>query len=328
MKKLAGITLFLLLLYAAVLLADPGARSAENHFNVARRIGLYGIISLGAGLLIISGGIDLSLGSVVGLCATLLAILLRDKAWHPALAIAAVLGLGCAIGLANGLLVTKLRVQAFVVTLCGLFIFRGLARWVSNDQPKGLGNEFGAWKYWLYGSRDVLGLPMALVYLAVLAAAAAVFLHLSVYGRYLTAIGNNERAVRYSGVAVDRYKVLAYVLCSGSAAIFSVLFLMQENSAQPSDAGTFLELYAIAGAVLGGCSLRGGEGTVAGILIGTAILRILQNLVNMWNIPSSLEYTVIGAALLLGAVLDETLRRRRAARPGPAEAPAGSKEAA
>jgi ribose transport system permease protein len=328
MKKLAGIGFFLLLLYAALLFADPGARSVENHFNVARRIGLYGIIGLGAGLLIISGGIDLSLGSVVGLCATLLAILLRDKSWPPLLAIATVLVLGCVIGLAHGLLVTKLRVQAFVVTLCGLFVYRGLARWIANDQPKGLGNEFRAWKYWLYSSPDLLGLPMALVYLAVLAAAATVFLHMSVYGRYLTAIGNNERAVRYSGIAVDRYKVLAYVLCSGSAAIFSVLFLMQENSAQPSDAGSFLELYAIAGAVLGGCSLRGGEGTVAGILIGTAILRILQNLVNMWNIPSSLEYTVIGTALLLGAILDETLRRRRAARPAVATAAIETKKPA
>jgi ribose transport system permease protein len=237
-----------------------------------------------------------------------------------------VIALGCAIGLAHGLLVTKLRVQAFVVTLCGLFIYRGLARWIANDQPKGLANEFATWKYWLYGSRDVLGLPMALVYLIVLSAAATVFLHMSVYGRYLMAIGNNERAVRYSGIAVDGYKVLAYILCSCSAAVFSVLFLMQENSVQPSDAGSFLELYAIAGAVLGGCSLRGGEGTVAGILVGTAILRILQNLVNMWNIPSSLEYTVIGTALLLGAILDETLRRRRAARPPTAEeVPVGKK---
>jgi ribose transport system permease protein len=328
MKKLAGITFFLLLLYGAVLLADPGARSVGNHFNVARRIGLYGIISLGAGLLIVSGGIDLSLGSVVGLCATLLAILLRDRSWPPALAILSVLVLGCVIGLAHGLFVTKLRVQAFVVTLCGLFIYRGLARWIANDQPKGLANEFVTWKYWLYSSRDVFGLPMALVYLIVLSAAATVFLHMSVYGRYLMAIGNNERAVRYSGIAVDRYKVLAYVLCSCSAAAFSVLFLMQENSVQPSDAGSFLELYAIAGAVLGGCSLRGGEGTVAGILVGTAILRILQNLVNMWNIPSSLEYTVIGSALLLGAILDETLRRRRAARPAAAEEAPATKASA
>jgi ribose transport system permease protein len=326
MKKLAGILFFLLVLYVALLLADPGARSVENHFNVARRIGLYGVISLGAGLLIVSGGIDLSLGSVVGLCATLLAILLRDRHWHPSVAILSVLALGCVIGLVNGLLVTKLRVQAFVVTLCGLFVYRGLARWIANDQPKGLGNEFTAWKYWLYSGRDILGLPLALVYLSVLAAAATVFLHMSVYGRYLTAIGSNERAVRYSGIAVDRYKILGYVICSCSAAIFSVLFLMQENSAQPSDAGSFLELYAIAGAVLGGCSLRGGEGTVAGILIGTAILRILQNLVNMWNIPSSLEYTVIGTALLFGAILDESLRRRRASRPAAPEATVETKK--
>jgi ribose transport system permease protein len=327
MKKLAGIALFLLALYLILLMADPGARSRENHFNVARRIGLYGVVTLGAGLLIITGGIDLSMGSVVGLCVTLLAILLRDKAWPPALAIGTVLLLGCGIGLLHGVLVTKLRVQAFVVTLCGLFIYRGLARWIANDSPKGLGNGFGDWRDWL-SRNSVLGLPMAFVYLLVLAALAAVFLHMSVYGRYLMAIGNNERAVRYSGIAVDRYKILAYVLCSGSAAVFSVLFLMQENSAQPSDAGSFLELYAIAGAVLGGCSLRGGEGTVAGILIGTAILRTLQNLVNMWNIPASLEYTVIGSALLLGAILDETLRRRRAARPAALDAAVAAKSAA
>src|SRR5262249_11134061 len=114
----------------------------------------------------------------------------------------------------------------------------------------------------------------------------------------------------------DRYKLLAYVLCSALAAAFGILFLMQENSAQPADTGSFLELYAIAGAVLGGCSLRGGEGTVVGILIGTAILRLLQNLVNMWDIPAALEYTVIGTALLAGAILDEALRQRARARPG------------
>jgi ribose transport system permease protein len=117
--------------------------------------------------------------------------------------------------------------------------------------------------------------------------------------------------------------VIAYVLCSALAAVFGILFLMQENSAQPADTGSFLELYAIAGAVLGGCSLRGGEGTVLGILIGTSILRLLQNLVNMWDIPSALEYTVIGSALLAGAILDEALRRRSAARPAAPTSPPG-----
>jgi ribose transport system permease protein len=310
MKKLLGITVFLLVLYGTLLISDPGASSAANHSNLGRRIGLYGIISLGAGILIITGGIDLSIGSVIGLSATVLAMVLVDYQQPPIVAVAAVLGLGAVIGLVNGLLVTRLRVQAFVVTLCGLFIYRGVARWLAVDQVKGLGNGFSEMKHLLYRNPGAPLVPVSLVIFLVLAGIAAVFLHWSVYGRYLYAIGNNERAARYSGIATDRYKVLAYILCSVSASFFAVLYLMQENSAQPSSTGNFLELYAIAGAVLGGCSLRGGEGSVLGILIGTMILMILPNLVNMLGIRSELEQTVIGAALLFGAILDELLRRR------------------
>jgi ribose transport system permease protein len=314
MKKLLGLFLFLLVIYALLLLADPGARSVYNHFNLGKRIGLYGILSLGAGVLIITGGIDLSIGSVVGLCTTIVAMLLVDYHLHPLAAIGAVLALGALIGLVNGLLVTKLRVQAFVVTLCGLFIYRGAARWLAGGQNKGLGTDFETWKHWLAKGKDLLGLPMALVIFLVLAAIAAVGLHLSVYGRYLFAVGSNEQAARYSGIAVDRYRISAYVICSTLAALFSVLFLMEENSVQPSSTGSFFELYAIAGAVLGGCSLRGGEGNVLGIIIGTAILWILPNFTKMWGVPSELEYTVIGAALLVGALVDELLRRRGLAR--------------
>jgi len=315
MKKLLGLALFLLGLYVLLLLSDANARSLTNHFNLGRRIGLYGILTLGAGCLIISGGIDLSIGSVVGLCATVLAMLLVDRQWHPLAAIAATLALGVAIGLVNGLLVTKLKVQAFVVTLCGLFIFRGAARWLANDSVKGLKNQFATMKYVLYESKDVLGLPMSLVIFLVLAALFTVFLHFSVHGRYLFAIGSNEQAARYAGVFTDRYKILAYMLSSGLAAFFAVLFLMEQNSVQPTNTGNFFELYAIAGAVLGGCSLRGGEGNVLGMLIGTSILWILPNLTRMWGVPSQLEYTVIGGALLLGALLDELLRRRAQRRP-------------
>lgn len=315
MKKLLGLLVFLLVLYGLLLLADPGARTAYNHLNLAKRIGLYGIISLGAGILIISGGIDLSIGSTVGLCATLMAMLLVDYRVPPAAAILVVLAAGAGIGLINGLIVTRLRVQAFVVTLCGLFIYRGVARWIAADQVKGLGNEFETLKYVLVQNDRVLGLPMLLVMLLALTALAAVFLRFTVYGRYLYAIGSNELAARYSGIATERYRLLAYVLCSTLAAWFGILFLLEENSVQPSDSGSFLELYAIGGAVLGGCSLRGGEGGVAGILLGTMILRMLPNFANMWGVPSSLEYTVIGAALLLGALMDELLRRGSLARP-------------
>jgi ribose transport system permease protein len=312
MKKLLGLGAFLLLLYVLMLLADDSARSLYNHMNLGKRIGLYGVISLGAGILIISGGIDLSIGSVVIFCATILAMLLTHPnfRWHPLPAIAAVLAIGALVGLVNGLIVTKLRVQAFVVTLCGLFIYRGAARWLAGESSQGLGTSFTNWKHWLAKGHDIFGLPMALVIFLVLAAVAAVFLHASVYGRYLFAIGSNEQAARYAGVPTDRYRIAAYVLCSALAAFFSVLFLMEENSVQPSTTGSFFELYAIAGAVLGGCSLRGGEGSVLGILIGTAIIRILPTFTQMWKVDPSLEYTVIGGALLLGALLDELLRRR------------------
>ena len=317
MKKLIGIVVFLFILYAFLLFADPGARSAENHFNLGKRIGLYGIISLGAGILIITGGIDLSIGSVIGLTSTVLAMLLMKTnqggfGWSPAAAVAATLLLGAFIGLINGLLVTRLRVQAFVVTLCGLFVYRGVARWIANDQQKGLGTDYPDLKEALSGS--VAGLPVTLLILFGLLVVAGVFLHMSIYGRYLYAIGSNERAALYSGIPTERYKVLAYVLCSGLAAFFGILYLMENNSVQPSATGNFMELYAIAGAVLGGCSLRGGEGTVFGMLIGASILTMLPNLTNMWGVPSSLEFTVIGGALLIGAVLDEWLRGRGALR--------------
>jgi ribose transport system permease protein len=278
-------------------------------------------------MVIIAGGIDLSIGSVVALCATIMAVLLAQKGWHPLLALPTVLAIGAGIGLFHGLLITKLRVQAFIVTLCGLFIYRGLARWIVGDRVIGVRGDLtetlpagvdasvvaeniSTLKYWLYSSKDVFGLPMSLVMLLALAAVAAVFLHFSIYGRYLLAIGSNEQAARYSGIATDRYKILSYVLCAALASFYSVLYLMENNSSQPSQTGSFLELYAIAGAVLGGCSLRGGEGSVVGILMGTALLTILPNLVKMYGVPDELEYTVIGTALLIGAILDELLRRR------------------
>jgi len=210
----------------------------------------------------------------------------------------------------HGLLVTRLKLSPFVVTLCGLFIYRGIARTISANKAKGLGNSYEGLRHALYVD-DVLGVPRFLVILLILMAAATVFLHLSVYGRYLYAIGSNERAARYSGIATNRYKVLAYVLCSTLAAFFGVLFLMEHNSVRASADGNFFELYAIAGAVLGGCNLRGGEGTILGVFIGTAILWILPNLTNMYGVRSEVEFIVIGGALLLVAVLDEMLRPRR-----------------
>jgi ribose transport system permease protein len=308
MKKLLGIFTFLLILYVFILIATNPDRWASNHYNLGQRIGLSGILCLGAGLLIITGGVDLSIGSVVGLCASVFCMLVLD--WKLPIPVAAILVLlvGGVIGLINGLLVTYLRVQAFVVTLCGLFLYRGAARWVAKDQIPSIENEVADLSKFFRGS--FLEIPIYLWLLLLLFAVATVFLHLTIHGRYFYAIGSNERAARYSGINVNFYKILAYVLCSMFTAIYALMYVIHYNTVQPSTTGSFLELYAIAGAVLGGCSLRGGEGTTPGMFIGTAILVLLPNLTNMWGIPSTLEPTVIGGALLICAVLDELLRRR------------------
>ena len=312
MKKLAGIALFLIVIYVAMLCSGEAAWSANNHANLAQRIGLSGLLTLAAGFVIVTGNVDLSIGSVVGLCSTATCLLLMDCHWSPLATVIAVLAMGAVIGLVNGLWVTYLRVQAFVVTLCGMFIFRGVARSISGGQVTGLASEFRELKAILEGS--VLGVPMHFVILAVLLVLAAVFLHFSVYGRYFYAIGSNERAARFSGIATGGYKVLAFVLCSTLTAFYSILYVFTYNSVQPSGTGNMDELYAIAGAVLGGFSLRGGDGTVLGILIGTCIIRILPTATFMWGVSNELEPVVIGVALLLGATVDELLRRRRETR--------------
>ena len=159
---------------------------------------------------------------------------------------------------------------------------------------------------------------MPFLIMLVLAIVAAVFLNRTIYGRYLLALGRNEQAARYSGVDTDTMTILAYIICSLLAGFGGMLFIFDVNSAQPSDFGNFYELYAIAAAVLGGCSLRGGEGTIFGVVIGAAVMQVLRNSINMLRIPTQLEFAIIGAVILVGVIVDEVVKRvaarRRAAR--------------
>jgi ribose transport system permease protein len=140
-------------------------------------------------------------------------------------------------------------------------------------------------------------------------------MHRSVYGRYLRAVGRNETAAKYSGINSDKVIAGAYILCGALAGVAGVVFAFYTNSISPSSHGNFYELYGIAAAVLGGCSLRGGEGSVVGILIGVALLQVLQNLVNLLGIPSSLNFAVMGAVILAGVLIDQTLKNRAARKP-------------
>jgi len=295
--------------------------SAYNLQNLVSWTSLFGIISIGVAFVIITGGIDLSIGSVIGLVGSLLAWLLTHKGWSVPAALIAVLLVSLAIGLAHGLLITKVRLQPFVVTLCGLLLYRGLARYVTDDQSQGFGSSFESLRQLAIGKLQVtalFALPAPFFFLLGVAVVAAVFLNQTIWGRYLLALGRNETATRYSGVDTDRMKILAYVLCSLLAGVGGILFSLDLNSIQPSGLGEFYELYAIAAAVLGGCSLRGGEGTIAGVIIGTAVMRVLYNAINILGIPTHLEFAIIGAVILAGVVTDEGVKRlaarRRAAR--------------
>jgi ribose transport system permease protein len=234
-----------------------------------------------------------------------------------------VIAVSVGIGLAHGLLITRLRLQPFIVTLCGLMLYRGVTRGFTADQTVGFADGYKGLRVLATGKIPVPGIqgfeiPAPWAVLVVVAVAAAVFLNRTIYGRYLLALGNNENAARYSGINTSRMIVLAYVLCSTLAGLGGVLFVLDVNSAQPVDFGNFYELYAIAAAVLGGCSLRGGEGSILGVIIGTALILVLRNVVTLVTNHSNIEFAIIGAVILAGVITDELVKRyairRRAAR--------------
>ena len=207
--------------------------------------------------------------------------------------------------------ITRLKIQPFIVTLCGLLFYRGLARFIANDATQGFGSEGFMWLRNL-ASGQLFSIPTPFLFLILIGILMWVVLQRSVYGRYLFAVGRNEEAARYSGIGTRKIISSAYVLSGLLAGITGVLMAFYTNSISPSSHGNFYELYAIAAAVLGGCSLRGGEGSVIGIVIGTALLQVLQNLVNLLGIPSSLNFAVMGTVILIGVVADELVRRRAA----------------
>ncbi|MBL9126795.1 MAG: ABC transporter permease [Verrucomicrobiales bacterium] len=323
MKKVLGIAVLLVTVCAVTALASDSFLSGYNLENLVRRTALFGIIGVGVTFVIVTGGIDLSIGSVICLVGCALPWLLTQRGWSVPAAVTAVLALSAAIGLAHGLLITRLRLQPFVVTLCGLLLYRGVARGFTNDQTVGFGNEFRGLRTLATGHVGLpfvegFALPAPWIFLLIVAVAAAVFLNRTVWGRYMLALGRNEEAARYSGIDTERMTVLAYVISSTLAGFGGVLFVLDVNSAQPVDFGNFYELYAIAAAVLGGCSLRGGEASILGVVIGTALMQVLRNMITLVTTRNNIEFAIIGAVILVGVVVDELVRRyavrRRAAR--------------
>lgn len=329
MKKVIGIFVLLMVICIVTATINNKFLDPTNIENTVRWTAFYGIISIGVAFVIITGGIDLSIGSVVGLTGSLFALLLMEKDYSISSAFLIIFLVSLGIGLAHGLLITKMKLQPFVVTLCGLLIYRGVARYLLDDKSMGFQSEFTGLKQISKGKLsifeyetlkrgetvvDTFGIPYPFLIMVAIAIAAIIFLNFTIYGRYLFALGRNELAARYSGINTDFVVILAYVFCALLAGFAGILFALDINTVQPSGMGEFYELYAIAAAVLGGCSLRGGEGTIIGVIIGAAIMRVLYNAINILQIPTHVEFAIIGVVILIGVVVDELLKRLMARR--------------
>ncbi len=312
-RKNLGLLILILVVSAVVAFLNPRFLSPVNLSNTANLIGLFGIFAIAQAFVIISGGIELSSGSVIALLGVIFVDLVGNSVLSPALAALLVLGLGGLIGVLHGVLIARLGLQPFVVTLCGLLIYRGIARYYTEDATAGF--AFGAsfpGLEWLTTGR-VFGVPNSLTAMIVIAIVTGVLLHRSVFGRMLLATGRNPEGARYSGINTQLVLISAYALCAVLTAVAAIYIAMYTRSISPASHGNFYELYAIAAAVLGGCSLRGGEGSILGVLLGTVLLQVLQNLVNLLGIPSSLNFAVMGSVIILGVLADNWLLRRRAA---------------
>lgn len=311
-RKELGILILLVVICAVVATLQHSFLSVTNVQDVGRLVGLFGIFSIGAGIVIVTGGIDLSVGSMFALEGVLLADMLTIWHWPAVVAIVASIALTTGLGLIHGLLITRIPLQPFIVTLCGLLFYRGIAQVVTGDETRGFGDAKGFEGLQQLATGSFFGVPAPFVVLLIVAAVMWVVLHRSVFGRYLYAVGRNEEAARYSGIDSKNVITMAYVISGFLAGIAGILIAFYTNSISPSTHGQSYELFGIAAAVLGGCSLRGGEGTIVGIVIGATLLQVLQNLVNLLNIPSSLNSSVMGAVILIGVIVDELMKRRSA----------------
>ena len=325
-KNVLGIAALLVVIFVLTALINPKFLNAYNMQNLLKWSSLYGVMSIGVAFVIITGGIDLSIGSVVGLVAVVLAFFTKIQGIDLTLAIGLTLLMSVVIGLIHGLLITKAKLQPFVVTLCGLLIYRSLGRWLTDNQSLGPVPLEGDKGYqnidqimgldFIFSGKIPIGesfnLPTPLLFMLVVAIGAGVFLRRTIWGRYLYALGNNEEGARYSGIDTDRMKIVAYMVCSLLAGIAGILFAFELGSVQPAQTGEFYELYAIAAAVLGGCSLRGGEGSILGVVIAAAVIRMIYNSINMVGISTHLEFGILGMVILLGVIGDEVLKKTMA----------------
>jgi ribose transport system permease protein len=297
----AGLLALCLFLWAAT----PHFLTVSNLLNVLEQTSINAVVAVGMTYVIISGGIDLSVGSVLAVAGIALALALEGGLPAP-VAIVLALATGTACGLTNGLLVTFGRLPPFIATLGMMSVARGAALMLAEGRPiSGFSEGFRT-----LATARVLMVPAPVLLTVGVYLIAHFVLVRTVFGRATYAIGGNEEAARLSGVHVRFHKTAVYGVAGLTSAIAAILLTARLNSAQPT-AGTMYELDAIAASVIGGTSLLGGEGTLVGALIGALIMGVLRNGLNLLNVSSFFQQVVIGAVIIGAVLIDMSLKRRR-----------------
>ena len=297
-------TLFGLLLLSGILWAlTPYFLTVSNLLNVAEQTAIVAIIAVGMTFVIITAGIDLSVGSVLAFSGIVMASALQAGA-PLVLGLAAGLGAGLSCGLLNGLLITGGRLPPFIATLGMMSVARGAALMFTEGRPvSGFSESFRS-----LATGEVLGVPFPVIVMLAVYIAAHIVLTRTRLGRYTYAIGGNEEATLLSGVSVKMYKTAVYGLCGMLSGLAAIILTARLNSAQPI-AGIMYELDAIAATVIGGTSLMGGEGNVFGTLIGALIMGVLRNGLNLLGISSFAQQIVIGSVIIVAVLFDMALKR-------------------
>ena len=297
-KPLVG----LIVLMAAVAVMSPSFLTVDNLLNILRQTSINAVIAVGMTYVILSGGIDLSVGSVLAFCGAVCAWLVAGdlSIW---LAIPFSLLLGAGLGAVNGIVIGTGGVQPFVATLVAMTMLRGATLVFTDGRPITTGTGAAADAFWSVGGGYLLGIPVPVVVAAVVFAVCGLVLTRTRFGRYTYAVGGNEVVARLSGIRVNLEKTTIYALSGLLAALAGVILTARLESAQPT-AGAGYELDAIAAVVVGGTSLSGGKGTLFGTLVGALIIGVLNNALNLMDVSSYYQMIAKGAVILLAVLAD------------------------
>ncbi|PYZ92604.1 ribose ABC transporter permease [Salipaludibacillus keqinensis] len=305
-KQLSGILrtigpfIGLLIIMAIITILNPGFLSPTNLLNVLRQVSINALIAFGMTFVILTGGIDLSVGSILALSSAVSASLMASG-MDPVLAVLIGLLAGAVLGAINGVFIAKGKVAPFIATLATMTIYRGLTLMLTDGRPvSGLGDSAA---FEMFGRGYFFGIPMPAITMMIAFVILYLILKKTTFGRRVYAVGGNEEAAILSGIKADRIKIYVYSLTGFLAALAGMILTSRLNSAQPT-AGTMYELDAIAAVVLGGTSLTGGRGWIVGTLIGALIIGVLNNGLNLLGVSSFFQQVVKGCVILLAVLLD------------------------